>query len=219
MKKAILFDLDGLIVDSETLGIEVAMQVCGQLGIALTPLEQRAFIGVTDEKFYRELFVERGVSFDVKEIVQKHFAIYENLLAIDCKSFLGASSLPKVLKSLGYKLAVVSGSTRHQIDIVLQSLDITNCFDVIVSCDDIATSKPSPEGYLTAAKMLDIHPEDCVVLEDAESGIKAGKQAGMRVIGVMNAGMQSLAGSDIEVNNLRQIEDDLTVIDEELLRT
>lgn len=212
MSKAILFDMDGLLVDSENLGIEVAILVCRNLGIELTPEEQRAFIGITDEKFYKELFARRGLDLDVQKALQEHFAMYEQLLVSDLEPFPGAASLPKILKDQGRKIALVSGSTRHQIDIIFNSLGIADCFSVIVSCDDIAVSKPNPEGYLTAAKLLGEEPNNCIVLEDAESGIKAGKAAGMKVIGVVNAGMQNLAGSDIQINNLKALEENLSLL-------
>jgi HAD superfamily hydrolase (TIGR01509 family) len=213
MSKAILFDMDGLLVDSENLGIEVAVRVCRNLGVELTSEEQRSFIGITDEKFYRELFASRGLDLDVQTALQEHFALYEQLLVSDLKFFQGAASLPKILKDQGRKMALVSGSTRHQIDIILNFLGIADCFSVVVSCDDIATSKPNPEGYLTAANLLGEDPGNCIVLEDAESGIKAGKAAGMKVIGVVNAGMQSLTGSDVQIESLSQIEEDLRMLD------
>ena len=184
MTQAILFDLDGLLVDTETLGIQVAIQVCKELGIELTQDEQKSFIGVTDEKFYQELFRRRKLDFDVGKILAKHFTIYEKLLKTILTPFQGASELPKILKNFGFKIGLVSGSTRNQILIILNDLEVVKFFDVIVSCEDITQSKPNPEGYLTAAHELQISPEDCLVLEDAETGVIAGKKAGMRVIGV-----------------------------------
>ncbi len=205
MTQAILFDLDGLLVDTETLGIQVAIQVCKELGIELTQDEQKSFIGVTDEKFYQELFRRRKLDFDVGKILAKHFTIYEKLLKTILTPFQGASELPKILKNFGFKIGLVSGSTRNQILIILNDLEVVKFFDVIVSCEDITQSKPNPEGYLTAAHELQISPEDCLVLEDAETGVIAGKKAGMRVIGVKNNGDQNLSFADITVDELREL--------------
>ena len=205
MKKAVIFDLDGLLVDTETLGIEIAVQVCKELGIELTKAEQKSFIGVTDEKFYQELFDNRNCDFDVHEILKKHFSLYEQLLKTRLNPFPGSSELPKFLKQQGYKLGLVSGSTLKQINIILYKLKIRVLFDVILSCEDITSSKPSPEGYLAASKKLGIPPENCLVLEDAETGVLAGKKAKMRVIGVKNNDGQDLNVADIIVKNLLEL--------------
>lgn len=205
MKQAILFDLDGLLVDTETLGIKVAIQVSKELGVELTQDEQKSFIGVTDEKFYQELFKKRALDFDVGEILAIHFNVYENLLKTSLTSFRGANELPKILKNFGFKIGLVSGSTRNQILIILNELEVAKLFDVIVSCEDITQSKPNPEGYLIAADELQVSPENCLVLEDAETGVIAGKKAGMRVIGVKNNGDQNLSFADITVDELQEL--------------
>ncbi|MBI2410401.1 MAG: HAD family phosphatase [Candidatus Kerfeldbacteria bacterium] len=205
MTQAILFDLDGLLVDTETLGIQVAIQVCKELSIELTHDEQKSFIGVTDEKFYRELFKKRTLDFNVGEILAKHFNIYDNLLKTSLTPFRGADELPEILKNFGFKIGLVSGSTRNQILIILNELEVVKFFDVIVSCEDITQSKPNPEGYLIAADELQLSPKNCLVLEDAETGVIAGKKAGMRVIGVKNKGDQNLSFADITVDELQEL--------------
>ena len=118
MIKAILFDMDGLLVDTERLGIRVAVQVCKDLGIDLDLEEQRNFIGVTDEKFYQELFKKRGLNHDIVSVLKRHFGTYEKLLTTELKAFEAAHTLPKIVKAKGYKLALVSGSTKNQIDVI-----------------------------------------------------------------------------------------------------
>ncbi len=207
MIKAVLFDMDGLLVDTETLGIQVAVKICKELGINLTPEEQKSFIGVTDEKFYRELFKKRNLDYNVQEVREKHFGLYETLLNTNLKPFVGARGLPQQLRLQGYKVALVSGSTAKQIDIIMKQLGIKGQFEVIISFEDITHSKPDPESYLLAAQKLGVLPEDCVVLEDAEAGVRAAKAAGMRVIGVTNNGGQDLSLADILVNNLEFVAD------------
>lgn len=204
--KAVLFDMDGLLVDTETLGIRVAVAVCRDLDIDLNLEEQRSFIGVTDKKFYQDLFNKRNVNHNVLTILGRHFEIYEELLKTDLTSFEGANTLPKNLKAKGYRLGLVSGSTTNQIGTILDSLQIREAFDVIVSCDDITKSKPDPEGYMIAAKKLGVEPKDCLVFEDARTGVLAGKNAGMKVAGVVNGGGQDLSSADFIINNLATVE-------------
>lgn len=202
MIKAVLFDMDGLLVDSETLGIEVVIEVCKELGFDITPDEQQGFIGVTDEKFYRDLFEKRNLSFDIPSVLKRQFSTYEELLRTRLHFFDGATTVPQKIKDKNFKLALVSGSTRNQIEIILNKLNILNCFDVIISSEDIQKSKPDPEGYLLAATSLGVKPEECVVLEDARTGVLAGKSAGMKVIAVINKGVQDLSAADEIVQDL-----------------
>jgi len=189
-----LFDLDGLLADTETLGIKVARRICNNRRLRMTKKDEVAFVGVTDEKFYRELFARRkfGNEVDVQAALKSHFELYERLLETEVRAFPGAQELPRRLKDTKHPTGIVSGSTRKQIDMVLRALEITNCFDAIVSCDEVDSSKPDPEGYLLGARRLNLHPNQCIVFEDAVSGATAAKNAGMRVIGVRNNGQQAL---------------------------
>lgn len=214
MIKAVLFDMDGLLVDTEPLGIRVAFAVCKDLGIDLKLEEQRSFIGATDEKFYRELFKKRGLHHDVVSVLTKHFEIYEKLLKTELKAFEAAHILPKNLKAKGYKLGLVSGSTKNQINIILEQLKIKDNFDIILSCDDIAKSKPDPQGYLFAAKKLATEPSECLVFEDSQVGILSAKNAGMKVVGVVNSGGQDLSLADFVVENLSTVETNLEMFTE-----
>src|ERR1035438_8510805 len=148
MIKAVLFDMDGLLADTETLAMSVAVKICRGLDFELTSREQKSFIGVTDEKFYRELFLKKGLKLDLDKILKQHFEIYDKLLENNFRPFPGADILPKQLKEQGYKLALVSGSTEKQIDIILGQLGTKGYFDTIISANQITHSKPNPEGFL-----------------------------------------------------------------------
>lgn len=206
MIKAVLFDMDGLLVDTETVGTEVAVRICRELGIELTREEKSSFVGVTDEKFYKELFEKRNLSHDVQGVLRNHFDVYEDLLLKEATPFPGAQSLPRELRAKGYRLALVSGSTAHQINIILSQLRIKEQFDIIISEGDVVHGKPDPEGYLLAAQRMGVASAECVVLEDATTGIKAAKKAGMRVIGVRNNGDQDLSLADVIVKDLTEVD-------------
>lgn len=209
MIKAVLFDMDGLLVDTEPLNVAVVTKVCDELGINLTPEEKHyCASGITNKKFYTELFDNRNLKFELNEILNRTFQTYDELLKTDAKSFLGAIDLPKLL-SEKYELGLVSGSTRNQVNIILSKLDIGNLFKVVVTADDITSSKPDPEGYLLAANELNINPQECLVLEDGEQGVKAAKSAGMKVIGVLNNSEQNLSLADLVVKDLIEVNQDL----------
>ena len=209
MIKAVLFDMDGLLVDTEPLNVAVVTKVCGELGINLTSEEKHyCASGITNKKFYTELFNNRNLKFELNEILNKTFQTYDELLKTETKSFSGAINLPKLL-SEKYKLGLVSGSTKNQVNIVLSKLDIGNLFKVVVTADDITSSKPNPEGYLLAANKLNISSQECLVLEDGEQGVKAAKSAGMKVIGVINNSEQNLSLADLVVKDLTEVNQDL----------
>lgn len=212
--KAVLFDCDGLLVDSETLGMNVANQVCSEFDIALEDGELKTFIGVTDEKWYRDLVTKKELYIDVGPLLARQFELYEAQLPT-VKAFPGAKAVPLQLREANYPIALVSGSTRAQIGIVLKSLESEDVFDVIVACEDVGDrSKPDPYGYELALQRLNksraaddqIKPEEVLVLEDAVSGIRAALAAGMGVIGVKNAGMQDLSEATNAVNTLKDLQ-------------
>ena len=153
----------------------------------------------------KKFFQKRKLNYNVTEILRKHFILYGKFLRKDLKVFPGAKLLPKKLKSKGYKLGLVSGSTKEQIDIILKKLKIKDQFEVIVSTEDVQNSKPSPEGYILAAKKLGIKPKDCIVIEDATQGVKSGKNARMKVIGITNGSEQDLSLADIIFNSLDEV--------------
>ncbi len=209
MIKAVLFDMDGLLVDTEPLNVAVVTKICDELGINLTPEEKHyCASGITNRKFYDELFNNRNLKFDLNEILNKTFQTYDELLKTNAKSFLGAVDLPKLL-SEKYKLGLVSGSTRNQVNIILSKLDIGSLFKVVITADDITSSKPDPEGYLLAANKLNINPQECLVLEDGEQGVKAAKSAGMKVIGVVNNSNQDLSLAELIAKDLTEVNQDL----------
>jgi HAD superfamily hydrolase (TIGR01509 family) len=206
MIKAVLFDMDGLLADTENLNIGVAVNICKEFGISLNSQERQNCIGITNKKFYRELFKKKKLNLDIQAVLNLHYQFYEKALLVRAKPFPAARQLPLKLKAYGYKLGMVSGSTKRQIDIVLKKLGLKQIFDVIISADDIKNSKPDPEGYLLVARRLHLNPKECVVLEDSATGVTAAKKAGMEVIGVVNNGGQDLSQASIVIKKLTKIE-------------
>ncbi|HEX3100086.1 MAG TPA: HAD family phosphatase [Patescibacteria group bacterium] len=205
MIKAVLFDMDGLFVDSETLAMEVVLKVCEQLQIPLLPGKEKDMVGVTAKKFFTELLEDQSTDTTPELALNKFTEIYEEQIRTNLVIFDGAKSLPLELKSKGLRLALISGSTRDQIEIILTQIGTKELFEEIVSAEDITHSKPSPEGYLLGANKLGLSPNECIVVEDAEAGVAAAKAAGMKVIGVHNTGEQNLSEADKVVGTLAEL--------------
>ena len=207
MIKAVLFDLDDLLVDTEGLNIKSMTKTLRKHGIKLTNAEQKGLIGITNQKFLNELFKRRKLNHNFKKILEENFQSYEQLLKDKLRAFPGAMNIVKKLNKKGFRLAIVSGSTRKQVLIILKKLRIGSFFETIVAYEDVKYGKPSPDPYLTAVRKLRLKPKDCIVLEDAETGIKSAKRARIKVIGVVNKGRQSLKMADKVVENLNSAYD------------
>jgi HAD superfamily hydrolase (TIGR01509 family) len=139
-----------------------------------------------------------------------HHEAYEHRLAT-FPALPGIERLLESAKSLGLKVAAVSGSTRHQVqNLILDRLGILRYYDLLITHEDYTAGKPNPEPYLVAAQRLNIEPQACIVIEDASVGIDAGKSAGAYVIGVRSSYPQDLSGADQIVDTLNEIRlDDL----------
>lgn len=214
--RAVFPDCDGLLVNTEPVGVQAAKSVCEEFGIRLEPGEAETKISCPDEAWYKDLVARKGVSHSVKDLLARHFEFYPRYYP-DVEIFPGAAELLRELKDIGVPIGLVSGSRRFQIELVLKRLKFERFFDVLVTHEDMVVdgtprSKPDPYPYTLALQKLNellqpnppISPEECAVLEDGLSGITSGLRARMHVIGVINAGVPDLShcGADCIVPNL-----------------
>ncbi len=207
MSRGALFDIDGLLADSETLGARVFQQVVSNRGIEITLEEaERYQIGRQDKDSYALFCQEKNQDFDVEGLVQDHFLIYEKELP-NVPELPGAKDIVRRCHQLGYKIAAVSGSTLYQVGIILGGLSVTSFFSEIIGCDFGINGKPAPDGYLEAARRLNVPIENCLVFEDSSLGITAGKNAGAYVIGVQGNDKQNISQADYQVHSLKEITD------------
>jgi HAD superfamily hydrolase (TIGR01509 family) len=182
---AVVFDLDGVIVDSEGLWDEVREQYvrerCGRYGAEA----QRAMMGMSSTEWSAYIHDELGVSASPEQInadvVELMAARYREHLPL----VPGArEAVPRMAAS--WPLGLASSSNRPLIDLVLELAGLANCFSATVSSEEVPRGKPAPDVYLEVARRLDVPPERCVAVEDSHAGIGAAKAAGMRVIVIPN---------------------------------
>lgn len=206
--KAILFDMDGVIVDSEPLHFEAHKKALEHFGIEMT-LEDYIKHGVAsgDDHIYEKMSEKSGKTIDKKEIsaIKKQF--YREIF--DEKGKL----IPGILEALqdfskGYKLALVSSGTMNAIEYVLEKLNIKNYFSLIVCGEDVERVKPFPDLYLKAIELLNIKRENCIAIEDSATGISAAKEAGLKCIAIPNefTKNQDLSRADIIMENIKEID-------------
>lgn len=209
MNKAIIFDMDGVISDTQSLCAVAESQALAEWGIAMSPEEiSRRFAGIRSREWLAQILAENGRSLDECEpLAHRRWELVQEQVVGNIREIPGSVSLIRMLASRHIPLAVASASRRAFIDKVLSTLGITECFQVIVSTDDVARGKPDPESFLTAAARLGVEPSDCTVIEDAINGMLAAKAAGMRCIGLvsdfsLDYPADIVCGSHVEIANI-----------------
>lgn len=209
MLKAVLFDMDGVLVDSEVLHGKAAVLAMEQLGVTVSLSYCFRFIGSTTSHMMETIIKDFNLSYKVEELL----AIYK-----ECKHKLleeeGYDSIPYTkelilsLKQQNILLAIASSSTLEEILYVTKTFGIYSYFDKIISGASLKNPKPAPDIYLKAAKDLGVSPSECLVIEDSTFGIMAGKAAGMPVIGFHNpnSGNQDLFKADLVIEGFEEIQ-------------
>ena len=184
--EAVVFDMDGVLVDTEHLWDEVREALTEEWGGRHTPEAQEAMMGMSSPEWSRYLHEVVGLHEPPEvinaEVVRRMLERYE----ADLPVVPGAVEAVRRLAAAGYRLAVASSSNRELIDAVLRRLELTSVFDVTVSSEEVARGKPAPDVYLETARRLGVPPGRCVAIEDSASGIRAAHSAGMRVIAYPN---------------------------------
>jgi HAD superfamily hydrolase (TIGR01509 family) len=182
---AVVFDMDGVLIDSEPLHYRVLNQVLRDAdGYTLTEAENDEFLGTTTEAMFGTLIARHTLRHSIAEYVRAYESALLAVLQRPLVPQPGVVALIEQCAAGGVALAVASSSKRSWVTTTLQSLGIAHWFRVVVSGDDVARGKPDPEIYLLTAARLGIRPERCLAIEDAPNGVKSACRAGMTVLGV-----------------------------------
>lgn len=201
--RAVIFDMDGVIVDSEPYSMQALIDILRQYGVEPTENDLRRSYGRRIRDDFLDYFSRYGVTADVNIAIAHKDARYYHLAAGHLQPFPGVMPLLKRLRDQGYRLALASSGDRVKVAFGMQALKLHRTFEAIVSGDDVAHSKPDPEIYLTAAQRLGVSPVECVAIEDAPAGVEAAKRAGMCCIAVTNSvAREQLHTADLIVTSL-----------------
>ena len=181
--KAVLFDMDGLMVDTESLSTEAFINSAKAQGYNMTKEETLKVLGFTKANIY-QFWIDyfQGTNVDGKKLVDDHYEYIENVLyTVGPEKMPFVEELLKYLKENNYKIAVASSSDTADIKNNLEKTKLEKYIDEIASGAEVENGKPAPDVFLLAAERLDVDPKDCLILEDSKAGIKAGKASGAMV--------------------------------------
>ena len=221
MLKAVIFDFDGVITDSEILHLRAFNQSLAQYGIEITKNDYYTmYLGFNDTDCYK-LLIEKGLlKMDEQQIntlmIQKK-KIFEQLAKAEGKMIEGVRDFLKMLEQNNISMAICSGSLLTEVEMVLEDARLRHLFEVVVSGEQVKKGKPDPEGFLLSLQRLNENRENpitanqCVVIEDSHWGLEAAKAAGMHTIAVTNSyDAEQLGMADKIVDQLNELSiDDL----------
>jgi HAD superfamily hydrolase (TIGR01509 family) len=205
---AVVFDLDGVLIDSEHVWDEARQRLAKERGRRWPVRASRDMMGMSSPEWSRYMRDEVGIEDEPEEIsaevVRRLEAIYREGLPL----FEGAVAAVERLAAR-WPLGLASSSNRELIDLVLERSGLDRFFRATVSSEEVARGKPAPDVYLEAARRLGVDPRQCAAVEDSENGIRAAKLAGMRVIALPNAqyppAEDALAQADEVIASLEEL--------------
>lgn len=215
--RAVIFDCDGVLVDTEPLHYKALQQVLTPLGMGHTYAHYlERYIGFDDRDAFLEAFREGGYPLDeptLTRLIRAKEELLQDIIAQGITSFPGVVRLVRDLAGRGIPLAVASGALRREVEGFVEALGLADLFPVIVAADDVKKSKPDPETYLKVLEQLcrlgllnNRRPGRCVAIEDTPAGIQAAKGAGLYVVGVTNSfPAEQIEAADQVVASLEQV--------------
>ncbi len=206
----IIFDMDGVILDSERVYQSIEREMYHELGISVSKEEHGEFKGTSERSMWKQLHAIHGFSADPENLViQERERFLQKLRSPEkIPPIEGIYELLEYIKGKGIPIYIASSSSREIIETVVEVLDISGYFDGIVSGDDVEQSKPAPDIFLKASNLAGVEPEFCIVIEDSVNGVNAARAAGMKVVGLACPGTDEagLAEADRIIRNLKEFD-------------
>ncbi|WP_232229189.1 HAD family hydrolase [Paenibacillus zanthoxyli] len=207
--KAVLFDMDGVLIDSEPIYFEIEKSSFVHFGAAVSEEEHHTYVGVTLESMWRQVLVKHQIQATIDEVVSYHKEnVFKTLSSYNNLQFMpDADRWLNWLKERQVPVAVASSSPRALIELIMDQTGLGRYFDIRVSGEEVKHGKPEPDIFLHTAKLLGVEPSSCLVIEDSRNGVQAAKSADMRCIGFQNpgSGRQDLSLADHVITSYEQL--------------
>lgn len=212
--KAVIFDMDGVLVDSQPYHFKADIDTMAEYGVIKDQKFYESFAGTLTADRMRTLKEMFGLDVPVEEMtIKREYMILDIMGKEDIKPVLGIPEFLRSIKEKGLTTAVASSSDYKLINLILDRLKIAKYFDSVTSGSDVKRGKPSPDVFLLAAERIGIEPAECLVVEDSENGVKAAKAAGMKALGYINptSGKQDLSLADFITDDFKKISIDMFI--------
>ncbi len=215
MLRAIVFDFDGVVADTEPLHYAAFDRVLDGLGVMPSVAAYyETYVGLSDAAFLRAVFAKAGKSpgeGDLRSLLDRKNDIYFEIVAGGLPLLTGVEAFINRMRRR-YPLAICSGARRVEIDTLLRAAGLHDAFPMIVSTEDVQRSKPDPEGFRRAIALLAeqvdaLRPVQCLAIEDSANGVAAAKAAEMKVVRVRSHAGPSSVAADLEVADLSELTD------------
>ncbi|GAA2912789.1 HAD family hydrolase [Enterococcus pseudoavium] len=209
MLEAIIFDMDGVLVDSEYTYFQSKSQILREAGHIVEESYHFQFMGTTSEYMWQQMKQEFALPLTVPEYVAKMTALRQEMIRRDgIKVIPHVQAFVKRLHGAGLKLAVASSSSLAEIKENLLALGLSDYFSEVVSTEEVKHSKPAPDVYLAAAERIGVDPKNCLGIEDTKNGTGAVRNAGMVCVGFANPAFpkQDLSFADVVVSSFADLD-------------
>jgi HAD superfamily hydrolase (TIGR01509 family) len=180
----VLFDMDGVIIDSEPLWSEAERQLLTRRNLTYSEHLKPLLMGLDSREAVRILRKHYDLDESVEDLVHERNQLVSELVQKHGQPIPHATDLIRQVRNAGIKTVLASCSPYSLVEIVVDKLKIGPLFDLVLSGDEVSRGKPAPDIYLAAAKTLGVVPECCLVIEDAPNGVRAAKAAGMRCVAI-----------------------------------
>lgn len=204
--RAVIWDMDGIIIDSAPYHLKAWQEVFSKRGLNFTGDDFRSSFGMRNDTIIGGFLGEGASDEEIAAIGREKEASFRLKIRQNPRPLPGVVALMATLAERDLKMAIASSAPRENIELVIDTLGIARHFLVIISEKDVTRGKPEPDGYLLAAKRLGVKPENCLVIEDAIVGVTAARRAGMHCLAVTNSHPRdSLSDADLVVDSLEEI--------------
>jgi HAD superfamily hydrolase (TIGR01509 family) len=205
--EAVLFDMDGVIIDSEPLWSDAEKQLLARRNLPYSPSLKTAMMGRDARGAVGYLIEHYSLTESLGKLIEERNQLIAELFKEHLKAIPGALDLVRSVIAAGILTGLVSSSPKPLVELALEKLVTTGLFDLTLSGDQVVRGKPAPDIYITAAEKLGVKPEYCLVIEDAPHGVAAAKDAGMCCLAISTSvSVVELAMADKVVSGFEEVD-------------